>query len=89
MTIAKAARERVLRELAGEPDAVQARACGQWAISLSLDNLLSFPWIRERVEAGTMALHGWYFDIDAGELLGYSPETLTFAPLVAKPAVAT
>ena len=89
VTIAKAARERVLRELAGEPDAVQARACGQWAISLSLDNLLSFPWIRERVEAGTMALHGWYFDIDAGELLGYSPETLTFAPLVAKPAVAT
>lgn len=86
VTIAKAARERVLRELAGEPDAVQARACGQWAISLSLDNLLSFPWIRERVEEGTMALHGWYFDIDAGELLGYSPETLTFAPLVAKPA---
>lgn len=89
VTIAKAARERVLRELAGESDAVQARACGQWAISLSLDNLLSFPWIRERVEAGTMALHGWYFDIDAGELLGYSPETLTFAPLVAKPTVAT
>ena len=89
VTIAKAARERVLRELAGEPDAVQATACGQWAISLSLDNLLSFPWIRDRVEKGTMALHGWYFDIDAGELLGYSQETSTFAPLVAKPTIAT
>ena len=89
VTIAKAARERVLRELAGEPDTVQATACGQWAISLSLENLLSFPWIRERVEKGTITLHGWYFDIDAGELLGYSQKTLTFAPLAAKPTIAT
>jgi carbonic anhydrase len=88
VSIARAARERVLRELAGESAAVQARACERLAISLSLDNLLSFPWIRERVEAGSLALHGWYFDIDAGELLAYSQETLSFAPLVAKPAVA-
>ena len=88
VTIAAAARERVLRELAGEPEAVQATACGQWAIALSLDNLVTFPWIRERVEAGTLALHGWYFDIDAGELLAYSPQTSSFAPLVPKPAAA-
>jgi len=88
VSIASAAREQVLRELAGEPDAVQTRACERLAITLSLDNLMSFPWIRERVEAGSLALHGWYFDIDAGELLGYSPETSSFAPLVAKPAKA-
>jgi carbonic anhydrase len=88
VSIARAARERVLRELAGESQAVQARACERWAISLSLDNLMSFPWIRERVEAGTLALHGWYFDIDAGELLAYSAATSTFAPLVAKPGAA-
>ena len=75
VSIAQAARERVLREHAGESGAVQTRACEQAAITLSLGNLLSFPWIRERVEAGTLALHGWYFDIDAGELLAYSRET--------------
>ncbi len=88
VTIARAARERVLRELAGESRAVQETACNQWAIALSLDNLMSFPWIRQRVEAGTLALHGWYFDIDAGELLAYSTATQCFAPLVAKPAAA-
>jgi carbonic anhydrase len=88
VTIAAAARERVLRELAGESQTVQAKACEQGAIALSLDNLVTFPWIRERVEAGTMALHGWYFDIDAGELLAYSPQTSSFAPLVPKPAAA-
>jgi carbonic anhydrase len=45
---------------------------------------MSFPWIRERVLAGAMELHGWYFDIDAGELLAYSAETKRFAPLVAR-----
>jgi carbonic anhydrase len=85
VSIARAARERVMRELAGESEAVQVRACEHGAIALSLGNLMTFPWIRERVEAGTLALHGWYFDIDAGELLGYSAETAAFAPLVGKP----
>jgi carbonic anhydrase len=87
VTIARQARERVLRELAGAAPVVQAKACEQFAISLSLDNLMSFPWIRERVEAGKLALHGWYFDIESGELLGYSAETASFVPLVARAAV--
>ena len=49
---------------------------------------MSFPWIRERVEAGGLELHGWYFDLDAGELLVYSPEAGKFAPLVAKASTA-
>ncbi len=84
VSIARPARDRVLRELAGEPHAVQVKACEQGAITLSLENLMTFPWIRERVEAGGLALHGWYFDIDAGQLLAYSPETKSFAPVVAK-----
>lgn len=84
--IARPARERVLRELADQPEAVQVKACELGAISLSLENLMSFPWIRERVEVGSLALHGWYFDLDAGELLGYSPQTSGFGPLVPKSA---
>jgi carbonic anhydrase len=44
---------------------------------------MTFPWIRERVEADSLTLHGWYFDIDAGELLAYSAETGQFVALVA------
>ena len=85
VSIARRARDWVLRELPEEPTDVQARACEQVAILVSLDNLLSFPWIRERVDKGTLALHGWYFDIDTGELLAYSAETASFAPLVSGP----
>lgn len=85
--IARRAREQVLRELPQKPPALQARACEQAAILISLDNLLSFPWIRERVDRSTLALHGWHFDIDAGELLAYSAQTATFEPLLGAGAV--
>jgi carbonic anhydrase len=87
VSIAREARERVLRELAQAPDAVQSRACEHGAIALSLRNLMTFPWIRERVEAGALTLHGWYFDIDAGELLAYSTENQEFVPLVPRTEV--
>jgi carbonic anhydrase len=87
VSIARPARERVLRELANESPAAQTKACEQLAISLSLENLMSFPWIRKRVEAGNLTLHGWYFNIEAGELLGYSPEVNAFRPLVTKATI--
>ena len=76
--IAERARERVLKELPEKDAAMQSRACEQAAILVSLENLLTFPWISERVEAGNLLLHGWYFDIDAGQLSSYAPEKTGF-----------
>jgi carbonic anhydrase len=81
MSIAAPARERVLTELPGKEPALQQRAAEQAAILLSLENLHTFPWIDERVARGDLSLHGWYFDLAAGELLGYEPEQGCFAIL--------
>lgn len=81
MGIADAARERVSREFSDAGNAARHRACEQQAILVSLDNLMTFPWIRERVEQGTLALHGWYFDIERGELLGYNAAARQFEVL--------
>ena len=59
----------------------QERACEQRAILVSLNNLMTFPWIRERVEGNVLNLHGWYFDIEHGQLLSYDAATRFFAPL--------
>ena len=37
-------------------------------VRLSLRNLMSFPFVKERVEAGTLTLHGTYFAIRDGVL---------------------
>ena len=81
MTIADAARKQIERDLAGASSEARHRACEQQAILVSLGNLMTFSWIRERVERGSLALHGWYFDIEHGELLGYNPATGRFETL--------
>jgi carbonic anhydrase len=67
MSIAAPARERALA--AGGPAEAVQRACEHEAIRVSLGNLMTFPWVRGRVERGALALHGWYFDLEAGDLL--------------------
>jgi len=81
MGIAEAARDRVESEFGKDCSDIRHRACEQQAILVSLANLQTFSWIRERVEQGKLSLHGWYFDIERGELLGYDPATRKFEML--------
>lgn len=64
----------------GIPEAAQGPAIEQAGILNSLHNLLSFPWIRERVEAGRLALHGWYYDLASGRMLALDAASARFLP---------
>ncbi len=48
------------------------------AVSNSLKNLLSFPFVKDRVESGELNLHGAHFGIEKGELRVRDPETGEF-----------
>jgi len=48
----------------------QIDACEKTAISYSLRNLMTHPWIRSRVEAGNLELLGYFYDLRTGELSG-------------------
>ena len=82
MRIAEPVRQSVLQELKYKSVDAQYRACEMASILHSLDNLLTYPWIKRRVEQGNLALHGWYFDIESGALLAYSPRKQEFLNLV-------
>lgn len=70
MKIAKPAREKVLEEYSDKPFSEQCTICEKASIEISLGNLLTFPWIKERIDENKLFIHGWYFDIDSGILLG-------------------
>ena len=74
--IAEPARRRAMLA----PPEQQQDVCEHESVLLSLDNLMTFPWIRERVEAGYLRLFGCFFDIRSGilECLG---EDGTFRPV--------
>jgi carbonic anhydrase len=82
MSIAAPAREKVLAELAGKDSTLLQRAAEQASILLSLENLHTFPWIDKRVKDGALWLHGWYFDLTAGELLEYQPHMGMFHKMI-------
>ena len=82
--IVQPAKDIVQRDLSGKSVDIQTRACEQASIMISLENLLTFPWVAERVQAEKLALHGWYFDLEAGQMLGYHPDTGEFEKLVPK-----
>jgi carbonic anhydrase len=78
MSLVESARAEVIAEMPHAPIEEQERACEQRSILVSLGNLKTFPWIRERVEDGSLMLHGWYFDIEHGQLLNYDATTRSF-----------
>ena len=44
------------------------RRTEQRSIVLQLERLMDYPMVRERVEAGKLFLHGWYYVIEEGEV---------------------
>ncbi len=51
------------------------------SVDLSLDHLMTFPYVRRRVEAGELKLHGAYFGVASGRLLVRDPASGQFQPL--------
>ena len=78
MHIVDEARRRTLILARTQPLAVQLRIFEQESIKTSLANLLSFPWINERIASGRLRIHGWRFDLSDGNMYVYVPETDRF-----------
>lgn len=49
-------------------------------VAQSLENLMTFPFVRNRVTSGRLSLHGAHFGIARGELLLRDPDTGAFKP---------
>lgn len=79
--IAGRAKDRVLADLPDASPDEQWHACEEASILVSMENLLTFPWIKSRVQQGALMLHGWYFNIESGELEAYNPFSGEFEAL--------
>jgi carbonic anhydrase len=59
----------------------QQEAMEHAGIRLSIENLASFPFVKERLNAGRLSLHGAYFDIATGVLQALDAEGGAFEPV--------
>ncbi|MBB4021389.1 carbonic anhydrase [Confluentimicrobium naphthalenivorans] len=61
--------------------AEQMRALENQAIMTSLKNLMTFPFVRDAIEADQLSLHGVWHDIGGGGLFYYAPDKDEFVPV--------
>ncbi|KAJ3169322.1 hypothetical protein HDU87_000840 [Geranomyces variabilis] len=82
MQIAQGAKDTTLKNFGDREFAVQQRACEHASILTSLQNLTSYPWIRDRLANGEINITGWYFDFKSGDLLAFQPDEDAFVSLM-------
>jgi carbonic anhydrase len=75
--IAERARTAALR--CDTPDA-RLEAGEHEAVRISLDNLMTFPWVAEAVNEGRLVLRGAHFGVATGRLMLLDPTTDRFIP---------
>ena len=79
MRIAEPARRIAMR---CEPGEAHQECCEHETVRLSARNLMTFPWIAERVAAGRLRIRGFHFGIKSGALreVGVDGAETTIAP---------
>ncbi len=82
MDIAAEARITVLKQHPNGDEDTLWRAGEMESIKVSMKNLLTFPFVKEAVEAKKLNILGLYFDIERGELWQYDESSQIFKILV-------
>lgn len=72
------ARAQALRQAPDRDPAELQREMEYAAVRQSLENLTTFPFVKERLERKTLQLHGAYFGIASGDLLALDADTGAF-----------
>ena len=63
------------------PEDERLRALEKEAVLISLENLMTFPFVTQAVESAQMTVHGLWNDIGEGTLEQYDPVTRSFQPI--------
>jgi carbonic anhydrase len=71
-------RERVIEIQKRFNDAEVGWLVEQQNVILQLNNLLTYPFIKERYDNGELSLFGWYYDIEHGTVYDYNNEKRVF-----------
>jgi carbonic anhydrase len=81
LAIADAAKEAVNKQMANQDILEREGACEKESILVSIKNLLTFPFVLQKIEDGTLKIYGWHFNIESGQLQGFNPVTKFFDPI--------
>lgn len=78
LSIASEARDVVKKQLKDKSIEEQELAFEKETLVISLNNLLSYPYIKERIAKNKIKILGWQFDIETGTISAFNPQSAMF-----------
>jgi carbonic anhydrase len=82
VSMLRKAKDDTIAQLGNNASTVEiCHMCEQEAIKVSLENLKTFPFIRDALFQNRLRIIGWYIDIETGKLAQYDPLLNIFKPV--------
>ena len=78
LKISSEVRERVAQQTVEDTPEEKEWLTEQINILVQMRNLLTYPYVRKRYDAGEIEILGWYYIIETGEVFNFNDETETF-----------
>lgn len=66
---------------ANAPKEELLRLTEKLSITKQIENILTYPNVKNRFENGDLHIHGWYYDIETGRIDYYNADNYEFLPL--------
>jgi len=81
LSIASEARDVVKKQLKNSTPQEQADAFEKETLVISLNNLLTYPYIKERISKNKLKIFGWQFNIETGTIHAFNSQSGIFEPI--------
>lgn len=81
LELGKKSKDFVIKNFAHLPKESMLRTTEQISIIFQLENLMTYPGVKRRVEEGSLTVHGWYYKLEDGSIEYYDTEELEFRNL--------
>ena len=51
------------------------------SVVCQIENLLTYPFVKQKLDNEELFIHGWYYNIETGDIDSYDPDSYEFVPL--------
>ena len=82
LTLGDKAKSLAVMAIGEEADKTELlRLTEKLSVVTQIENLLTYPYVKEKVDAGTLHIHGWVYDIETGQIEYYDPDESVYRAL--------
>lgn len=82
LTLGESAKTEAISVLGVDADKTALlRLTEKLSVISQIENLLTYPSVKTKVDSNEISIHGWVYDIKSGEIEYYDPESSQFLPI--------